>query len=65
MWSRSRCIDTATEIRRRDVDEILGVPATKSLGYVHADGVSGGLEAAFGFGGLGGAEAYAALGISY
>jgi CubicO group peptidase (beta-lactamase class C family) len=49
----------ATRIRRRDTDQIIDAPALKSLGYLHADPVSGGAEAAFGFGGLGGAEAYA------
>jgi CubicO group peptidase (beta-lactamase class C family) len=49
----------ATRIRRRDVDQIIDAPALKSLGYLHADPVSGGSEPAFGFGGLGGAEAYA------
>jgi CubicO group peptidase (beta-lactamase class C family) len=49
----------ATRIRRRDIDQIIGAPALKSLGYLHADPVSGGIESAFGFGGLGGAEAYA------
>ncbi|TQM36132.1 serine hydrolase domain-containing protein [Pseudonocardia cypriaca] len=49
----------ATRIRRRDTDQIIGAPALKSLGYLHADPVSGGIESAFGFGGLGGAEAYA------
>jgi CubicO group peptidase (beta-lactamase class C family) len=49
----------ATHIRRRDVDQIIDAPALKSLGYLHADPVSGGSETAFGFGGLGGAEAYA------
>lgn len=49
----------ATRIRRRDVDRIIDAPALKSLGYLHADPVSGGAETAFGFGGLGGAEAYA------
>ena len=49
----------ATRIRRRDTDQIIGAPALKSLGYLHADPVSGGVESAFGFGGLGGAEAYA------
>jgi CubicO group peptidase (beta-lactamase class C family) len=48
-----------TRIRRRDVDQIIDGPALKSLGYLHADPVSGGVETAFGFGGLGGAEAYA------
>jgi CubicO group peptidase (beta-lactamase class C family) len=49
----------ATRIRRRDTDQIIDAPALKSLGYLHADPVSGGAETAFGFGGLGGAEAYA------
>jgi CubicO group peptidase (beta-lactamase class C family) len=49
----------ATRIRRRDLDQIIDAPALKSLGYLHADPVSGGSETAFGFGGLGGAEAYA------
>nr|WP_198151219.1 serine hydrolase domain-containing protein [Kibdelosporangium sp. MJ126-NF4]CEL13144.1 Esterase A [Kibdelosporangium sp. MJ126-NF4]CTQ98832.1 Esterase A [Kibdelosporangium sp. MJ126-NF4] len=49
----------ATRIRRRDHDEILGAPTMKSWGYANGDPVSGGREAAFGFGGLGGAEAYA------
>jgi CubicO group peptidase (beta-lactamase class C family) len=49
----------ATRIRRRDIDQIIDAPALKSLGYLHADPVSGGSETAFGFGGLGGAEAYA------
>jgi CubicO group peptidase (beta-lactamase class C family) len=49
----------ATRIRRRDVDQIIDAPALKSLGYLHADPVTGGAETAFGFGGLGGAEAYA------
>jgi CubicO group peptidase (beta-lactamase class C family) len=49
----------ATRIRRRDKDQIIDAPALKSLGYLHADPVSGGAETAFGFGGLGGAEAYA------
>lgn len=52
-------IAAATVIRRHDVDEILGEPAVKSLGYAHADLVAGGQETAFGFGGLGGSEAYA------
>jgi CubicO group peptidase (beta-lactamase class C family) len=49
----------ATRIRRRDIDQIIDAPALKSLGYLHADPVSGGSETSFGFGGLGGAEAYA------
>ncbi|WP_331770486.1 beta-lactamase family protein (plasmid) [Embleya sp. NBC_00888] len=56
---RRASLEAATTIRRRDVDEVAGVPALKSLGYLHADPVSGEREAAFGFGGLGGAEAYA------
>ncbi|MBB6375614.1 CubicO group peptidase (beta-lactamase class C family) [Pseudonocardia eucalypti] len=54
-----RRVAFATQIRRRDIDQIIGAPALKSLGYLHADPVSGGVETAFGFGGLGGAEAYA------
>jgi CubicO group peptidase (beta-lactamase class C family) len=49
----------ATRIRRRDVDFVVGVPVLKSYGYSHGDEVTGGLGAAFGFGGLGGSEAYA------
>jgi CubicO group peptidase (beta-lactamase class C family) len=55
----SERVALATRIRRRDIDQIIGAPALKSLGYLHADPVSGGIESAFGFGGLGGAEAYA------
>jgi CubicO group peptidase (beta-lactamase class C family) len=49
----------ATRIRRRDADFVVGVPVLKSLGYSHGDEVTGGREEAFGFGGLGGSEAYA------
>lgn len=49
----------ATRIRRRDVDQIVGAPIPKSLGYTHGDPVTGFAESAFGFGGLGGAKAYA------
>jgi CubicO group peptidase (beta-lactamase class C family) len=35
------------------------VPVLKSLGYSHGDEVTGGVAEAFGFGGLGGSEAYA------
>ena len=49
----------ATRIRRRDEDAIVGVPVLKSYGYSHGDEVTGGRSEAFGFGGLGGSEAYA------
>ncbi len=49
----------ATRIRRRDVDAVVGVPVLKSYGYSHGDEVTGGRPEAFGFGGLGGSEAYA------
>ncbi|MEJ3656570.1 alpha/beta fold hydrolase [Actinomycetes bacterium KLBMP 9759] len=55
----SRAVATATEIRRSEVDQILGAPVLKSWGYVNGDPVTGARPAAFGFGGLGGAEAYA------